>query len=184
MHEIKHDGYRLIARRVEGRVRLYTKRGYDWMERYPLIVEAVMRLRVRSIVLDGEAMCFDRKGRHDFDALWNRTNDQSARLCAFDLLELDGEDFRQKPLLERKKRLAKLLKNARYGLDYVEHMEGDGAVIFEHACKLGLEGIVKTYRPSVRAGPVKELAEGKEQNAAMLRVKEAFERERERAGGR
>ena len=85
--EIKHDGYRLIARRVGKVVRLYTKNGYDWAERYPLIVEAIARLRVSSVVFDGEAMCFGQKGEHDFDALWNRCNDHIARLCAFDLLE-------------------------------------------------------------------------------------------------
>ena len=113
IHEIKHDGFRLIARRVGPTVKLYTRRGCDWSKRYPLIVEAIARLRVSSIVLDGEAMCFDRQGGHDFDALWNRTNDHHARLCAFDLLELNGEDYRQRPLLERKKRLARLLKMAR-----------------------------------------------------------------------
>ena len=60
-----------------------------------LIVEAIARLRVSSIVLDGEAMCFDPEGGHDFDALWNRADDHHARLCAFELLELNGEDYRK-----------------------------------------------------------------------------------------
>jgi bifunctional non-homologous end joining protein LigD len=142
IHEIKHDGFRIVARRVEGVVRLYTKNGYDWAERYPLIVDALCRLKVSSIVLDGEAMCMGTDGRDDFDAIWNRTNDERARLCAFDLLELDGVDFREKPLAERKKRLANLLTKERPGIQFVEHLKGDGAIIFDHACKLGLEGIV------------------------------------------
>ena len=142
VHEIKHDGYRLIARRVGKVVRLFTKNGYDWSERYPLIVEAITSMRVESIVMDGEAMCFGPHGKHDFDALWNRTNDHTARLCAFDLLEINGEDYRDKPLIERKNRLAKLLKTPRDGVEYVEHLEGDGPTIFEHVCRLELEGIV------------------------------------------
>jgi bifunctional non-homologous end joining protein LigD len=112
-----------------------------YASRYPLIVETILRLKVRTIVIDGEAMCF-RGAAHDFDKLWNRTHDHEAKLCAFDLLELDGEDYRAKPLRERKQSLFKLLRPAYGGIEYVEHLEGDGPMIFEHACKLGLEGIV------------------------------------------
>jgi len=93
------------------------------------------------VVLDGEAMCFT-NGMHDFGKLWSNCFDETVRLCAFDLLELNGEDYRTKPLAERKKRLARLLARPRDGIEYVEHLEGDGGRIFEHACKLGLEGIV------------------------------------------
>ena len=112
--------------------RLQTKQGYDYADRYPLIVEAIARLKVTSILIDGEAMCFT-GAEHDFDKLWNRTHDHEAKLCAFDLLELDGEDYRPKPLADRKRQLFKLLRRAWRGID----LEGDGAVIFEHACKLG-----------------------------------------------
>jgi ATP-dependent DNA ligase len=112
-----------------------------YASRYPLVVETILRLKVRTIVIDGEAMCF-RGAAHDFDKLWNRTHDHEAKLCAFDLLELDGEDYRAKPLRERKQSLFKLLRPAYGGIEYVEHLEGDGPMIFEHACKLGLEGIV------------------------------------------
>ena len=91
VHEIKHDGFRIVARRINGVVRLQTKQGYDYAERYPLIVEAISSLKVSSIVVDGEAMCFT-GAEHDFDKLWSRTHDHEAKLCAFDLLELDGED--------------------------------------------------------------------------------------------
>jgi ATP-dependent DNA ligase len=133
VHEVKHDGYRLLARKVDGRVRLYTKRGYDWSKKYPLIAEALYRLRVSSVVLDGEAMCFT-NGMQDFDKLWSNCFDETVRLCAFDLLELNGEDYRTKPLAERKKRLAKLLARPRDGIEYVEHLDGIGQRIFEHAC--------------------------------------------------
>jgi len=89
-------------------------------------VEAIARLKVTSIVIDGEAMCFS---EHDFDKLWNRTRDHEAKLCAFDLLELNGEDYRLKPLAVRKKALFKLLRRAWPGIEYVEHLEGDGACL-------------------------------------------------------
>src|SRR4051812_35338631 len=76
IHEIKHDGFRIIARRINGVVRLQTKQGYDYAERYPRIVEAIARLKVTSIVIDGEAMCFT-GAMHDFDKLWKRTRRRS-----------------------------------------------------------------------------------------------------------
>jgi bifunctional non-homologous end joining protein LigD len=181
VHEIKHDGFRVVARRVANRVRLQTKQGYDYAERYPLIVEAIQSLKVASIVIDGEAMCFS-GARHDFDKLWNRTHDHEAKLCAFDLMELDGEDYRTKPLAERKKRLFKLLRRSSGGIEYVEHLEGDGPNIFDHARKLGLEGIVsKRIDMKYQAGQSKSWIKVKNtKHPAMLRVYEAFELERQR----
>jgi bifunctional non-homologous end joining protein LigD len=101
VHEVKHDGFCSVARRIGTVVRLQTKLGYDYAERYPLIVDAIARLKVTSIVLDGEATCLTGVA-HDFDKLWNRTDDNEAKLCAFDLLELDGEDYRPKPLAGEK----------------------------------------------------------------------------------
>ena len=80
--------------------RASTKQGYDWSRKYPLIAEALYRLRVTSVVLDGEAMCFT-NGMHDFDKLWSNCFDDTVRLCAFDLLELNGEDYRNKPLSDK-----------------------------------------------------------------------------------
>jgi ATP-dependent DNA ligase len=96
--------------------------------------------------------------------------------------ELDGEDYRSKPLVERKKKLFKLIRRAWGGIEYVEHLEGDGAMIFEHACKLGLEGIVcKRVDLPYRPGPSKSWIKVKnKKHPAMLRVKEAFELERQR----
>lgn len=139
VHEIKRDGFRIVARRVGGVVRLQTKQGYDYAERYPLIVDAIARLKVSSIVIDGEAMCFTGP-LHDFDKLWNRTHDHEAKLCAFDLLELDGEDYRARPLVDRKKKLFQLLRRAWRGIEYVEHLEGDGAVSSSTPASLGWKG--------------------------------------------
>jgi bifunctional non-homologous end joining protein LigD len=141
VHEIKHDGYRMIARRTDDRVRLYTRRGFNWANRYPRIVEALRSLRVRSIVIDGEAVVCGRDGKSDFDRLHSGAHDASVFLYGFDLIELDGEDLRPAPLEQRKSKLEKLLAHSD-GIRFSEHLDGDGAIIFAHACKLGLEGIV------------------------------------------
>jgi len=95
-------------------VRLYTKRGYDWSKRYPLIAEALYRMRATSVVLDGEAIGFT-NGMQDFDKLWSNCFDETVRLCAFGLLELNGEDYRPKPLAERKKAAGQELASPRKG---------------------------------------------------------------------
>src|SRR5205807_39806 len=112
VHEIKHDGYRLIARRTGDRVRLYTRRGYVWTDRYPCIVEALRSLRVRSIAIDGEAVICGADGKSDFDKLHSRAHDEAVCLFAFDLIELDGEDLRLAPLEHRKGKLEKLLSRS------------------------------------------------------------------------
>jgi bifunctional non-homologous end joining protein LigD len=107
VHEVKHDGHRLIVRRNGEAVRLFTRRGYDWTERYPAIAAA--KLKARSFTLDGEAVVAGADGVAVFDALHRRGRVTDAILQAFDLLELDGEDLRPLPLGKRKGRLARLL---------------------------------------------------------------------------
>ena len=89
IHEIKHDGYRLMARRDSVGVRLITRRGDDWSDRFPLVVEAVNHLKVRTCLIDGEVVCCDERGLARFDVLRRRRNEVDAFLYAFDLLELD-----------------------------------------------------------------------------------------------
>src|SRR5262245_61245438 len=90
LHEIKHDGFRLMACRDGDRVRLFTRNGNDWRARYPLIVAAVAALKVRSCLIDGEAVCCDESGLSVFADLRRRRNDDRVFLFAFDLLTLDG----------------------------------------------------------------------------------------------
>jgi bifunctional non-homologous end joining protein LigD len=151
IHEIKHDGYRIIAERNHGSVRLYTRNGYDFAERFPLAAAALRKLSVRSCVIDGEAIVCDANGLAVFDLL-RRWGGNDVVLCAFDLLELDGQDLRRAPIEERKATLAKLLRPSIDGIAFNEHYSGDGAIIYKHACALGCEGIVSkrlgsTYRP-------------------------------------
>jgi bifunctional non-homologous end joining protein LigD len=141
IHEIKHDGFRILARRDAKGIRLFTRNGYDFTARFPKIVEAVGSLGVRSCVIDGEAIVVDERGLSVFDALRYRLRDHAAVLCAFDLIELDGEDLRWARLEDRKHTLADLLRGTDDGIAFNRHFDGDG-IIFRHACALGCEGIV------------------------------------------
>jgi bifunctional non-homologous end joining protein LigD len=113
---------------------------------YPRISKALATLRTTSATLDGEAVWCDDARVAVIDKLRSRAHDDQVFLYAFGLLELEGEDWRPRPLEERKAQLAKLLGGAPAGIRYSEHLEGDGAAIFAHACKLGCEGIVSKHR--------------------------------------
>jgi bifunctional non-homologous end joining protein LigD len=166
LHEIKHDGYRLMIRKTRDRVRLYTRRGYDWTDRYPAVTGAGAALKADSAMIDGELVCLNANGVSCFHTLHSRTNDREAMLFAFDLLELDGEDLKPRPLIERKAMLAELIATSTRGeinavriacgMQINEHDTGDGAALFRAACRMGLEGIVSkkmasTYRPGPKA---------------------------------
>ena len=142
IHEIKHDGFRIIARRDGERVRLITRNGYDFNARFPLIVAAVEALPAQSCVVDGEAIACDETGLSVFEMIRWRQHDTGVTLCAFDLMELDGEDLRREPIEVRKATLKGLLRRARPGLAFNRHFEVDGSVVYEQACALGCEGIV------------------------------------------
>ena len=140
IHEIKHDGFRLMARRDPVGIRLITRGGHDWSARYPLVVEAVNHLKVRSCLIDGEVVCCDERGLATFQPLCHRRNEP---LYAFDLLELNGTDLRREPIEVRRATLASLLRQSRHGVRLNEHLEHDcGLTVFRHACLLGCEGIV------------------------------------------
>jgi bifunctional non-homologous end joining protein LigD len=141
IHEIKHDGFRIMARRDVAGVRLLTRKGNDFTKRFPLAAAAVAALPGRSCLIDGEAIACDDNGLADFDLIRRHRNHGSAILCAFDLLEIDGEDLRRVPIEQRKHRLARLLRRPHHGIALNEHFAGDGAIIFKHVCKLGCEGI-------------------------------------------
>jgi ATP-dependent DNA ligase len=116
VHEIKHDGFRILARRDERGLRLFTRNGYDFTARFPRIAEAISKLSVASCLIDGEAIVIGTTGLSVFDLLRYRQHDRAAILCAFDLIELDGKDLRRKALEERKHALANLLYRERDGI--------------------------------------------------------------------
>jgi bifunctional non-homologous end joining protein LigD len=149
LHEIKHDGFRIIARKDGPRVRLYSRPGNDLTHRFPLIVETLARLRSRSCIIDGEAVACDDNGVASFNLIRYRRHDDSTFLYAFDLIELNGDDLRRDPLEVRKATLASIVAaKASPGIRFNEHIEGDGPTVFAHACKLGLEGIVSKRKDS------------------------------------
>jgi bifunctional non-homologous end joining protein LigD len=129
-------------------VRLYSRPGNDLTYRFPLIVDALARLRSRSCIIDGEAVGCDDNGIASFNLVRYRHHDESIFLYAFDLIELNGDDLRRDPLEGRKNTLEMILSKAGPGIRFNEHMEGDGETVFRHACKLGLEGIVSKRKGS------------------------------------
>jgi bifunctional non-homologous end joining protein LigD len=150
VHEIKHDGYRIIR----ASVRLWSRKAMEFTDRLPAITAAAARIKAKSFTLDGEAVVPGPDRLSLFDELRRREGARRAILCAFDLIEHDGADLRSLPLLERKQRLTKLLRATKVGIQFNEHIAEDGALVFAHACKLGAEGIVsKRIDAPYRSGP-------------------------------
>jgi bifunctional non-homologous end joining protein LigD len=124
-------------------VRVYTRRGADWTKRFPRIVQAARKMKATSFLLDGEGIVCDGKGMPSFELLHSRDYDREVSLCAFDLLELAGTEVRKQPLLERKELLADFLAEVKDGIEFNDYIEDFARhVVFDHACKLGHEGIV------------------------------------------
>jgi bifunctional non-homologous end joining protein LigD len=142
IHEIKHDGFRILARLDSAGIRLITRHGNDFSSRFPIIVAAVTALSARSFLIDGEAIVTNGDGLAVFDLIRHDRHGGAAVLCAFDLIELDGEDLHRSSIEYRKRKLTKLVRRPELGIVLNEHYEGDGELIFKHACKLGCEGIV------------------------------------------
>lgn len=140
--ELKHDGYRLLVRKEGVEVRIYSRNGADFTKRFPRLVAAARKLRAVSALLDGEGIVYDQHGMPSFELIHSKQYDREVSLVAFDLLELNGEDLRPQPMIERKRCLQHLVKPVRDGIELSEHIEGDGADIFRAACSLGHEGIV------------------------------------------
>jgi bifunctional non-homologous end joining protein LigD len=145
---IKHDGFRVIARKDGKRVKLYSRPGNDLTARFPSIVEAVARLRSRSCTIDGEAVACGEDGIADFERIRQWDRHDAVFMWAFDLIELNGDDLRRSALEMRKAALHEVLASAAPGLRFNEHIEDDGPIVFKHACKLGLEGIVSKRKDS------------------------------------
>jgi bifunctional non-homologous end joining protein LigD len=116
--------------------------GNDLADRFPLAAAAILALPIKTCVVDAEAIVCDDGGMAVFDLIRGHGRNGRAIVCAFDLLEVNGEDIRGEPIEVRKRRLAGLLRLPHDGIALNEHYEGDGATIYKHACALGCEGIV------------------------------------------
>ena len=158
VHEIKHDGYRFIARRDGDRVRVFSRNARDWTDRVPAIVEAMLALPVKSATIDGEGVVIGDRGVTDFERLRStlaeRGGSRAAFLYGFDLLELDSEDLRAHPWEIRRATLTGLLRKAGPGIRFSEHLDGDGEKIFRHACALGVEYPTRARARSRRRDPI------------------------------
>lgn len=154
IHEIKYDGYRLMAFVSGGKVVLRTRGGKDWTHKFTPVADAIAALKIDNAVLDMEACVLDQTGRTDFGALQAALSDGDAEKIeawVFDLLHLDGSDLTKTPLLERKKQLAAMLKKVKAPLHYSEHFES-APDLLDHACKIGAEGLVSKKKDSAYYG--------------------------------
>lgn len=144
LHEMKLDGYRMHARLEHGDVRILTRRGHDWTDKYPSIARAVSGLPAQSAYLDGELCGLLPDGRTSFNLIQNASDRGIGPLgfFLFDLLFLDGENLSGWPLIDRKLRLETLLAGASDSLRYNDHQIGQGPAFHRVACEHQLEGIV------------------------------------------
>jgi len=155
VHEIKHDGYRMLCRMADGEARMVSRNAKDWTADFPSLTRALARLPLDSAWLDGEVVVVDAHGRSSFQALQNAlsaTSTASFTYFAFDLLYLNGVDLRGVALDERKRLLKELLSTAPASLKYSEHFSAPGAAFLQNVSALGLEGMISKradlpYRP-------------------------------------
>ncbi len=145
LHEIKLDGYRVLAFKNKNDVKLMSRNNKDWTIEFSNLANFIAKLPVSNVVLDGEIVLLDEQGRSNFQLLQNviSTKDQQDLIFyGFDLLYYDQWDLRNLPLIERKKMLQNLLKGAEPSIRFSDHTIGQGERILKHACKFALEGIV------------------------------------------
>ena len=145
IHEMKYDGYRCLLGISGGKAKIYTRSGLDWSDKFPDIHQAATRLDVRSALIDGEIVRLDAKGNTSFSALQQAISEGGTGLTLFlfDLLELNGEDIARLPNIERKQRLAALIREGDPPLIlYADHVIGHGERLFDAMCDAGQEGII------------------------------------------
>jgi bifunctional non-homologous end joining protein LigD len=148
IHEIKFDGYRVQIHLANEAVKIFTRRGHDWTNRFKKIAADAWHIAAGSAIVDGEVVVPAENGTTDFSVLQNELKGKSNKIVmvAFDLLYLNGYDLRKLPLIERKTHLKKIIDGT--DLQFSESFEVDGPDMFAHACKVGLEGVVSKVRDS------------------------------------
>lgn len=150
--EVKWDGYRVAVHIEPGRVRILTRGGYEWTDRFPSIADDARRLAVKTAIFDGEAVVLDDQGRSDFGMLQRALGRLPSAVevgaivfYAFDLLYLDGRDLRRLPLRERRRLLEPLVAGREGAVRLSEEVQADGNEFFRVACAHGLEGIIAKH---------------------------------------
>lgn len=154
IHEMKYDGYRTLVAVGGGEARAYTRSGLDWSGRFPSILSDARKLKVRSALIDGEAVVLDPEGRSNFQKLQGALKGAPASIdyFAFDLLELNGDDLTSLPLLERKAKLKDILPAKGTHIRYSDHIQGNGEKLLKSFCAAGLEGVVSKLANSRYVG--------------------------------
>ena len=150
LHEIKYDGYRLLIAARDNEVKIHTRTGLDWTDKFGPLVQAVAALDLPPALIDGEVVAFDANGNPSFSALQSVLKrghgelraDTPFHLFAFDLLSLDGADLKPLPLIERKERLEALLARAEPPIHVADHLIGAGEKLYRSLCDAGQEGII------------------------------------------
>lgn len=144
-HEIKLDGYRVMTR-IEGKkVRLLTRSGLDWTEKFQSIQEAIAKLSLKDAILDGEIVVFDENGKSDFQALQTALSEnrqKDLRYCIFDVPYLNGNNLMEWPLTKRREHLKPFLKKSGKIIRFSDSIIGNGKEFFKECCRLGLEGVI------------------------------------------
>jgi bifunctional non-homologous end joining protein LigD len=139
IHEVKHDGYRMLVIRENERVRLFSKNGSDWTRRYPWIAEAALKNRQQHFVIDGEAVVRGVDGISDFNALHSREHDHEVQLYAFDILAMGGDDLRHLSLHMRKTNLQQLLARRPDGITAAPFERGEIGADLLRTKKMGVD---------------------------------------------
>ena len=159
IYEIKFDGYRAMAFKNGGAVRLFSRNEKDFGEKFPEIVDAVASVKADEAIIDGEIVALDTQGVSSFQLLQTIEIGERPPIYyyAFDLLQLNGKDLRNLTLIERKAQLEQILKNAPEGLRYSASLGNDVSILLKHVAKLGLEGLMgkrtdSVYEPGKRSG--------------------------------
>lgn len=163
LHEIKYDGYRVLARVKDGNAALYTRNGNDWTGKFPAIAEAVSSLPVKEAWIDGEIVAFKADGTTSFEGLQSALSAGSGTglvYMIFDIVHYNRYSLMEAPLSERKRLVRALLQTKeaqRKELRFSGHVEGKGPAFFKNACAYRLEGMVSKKRDSpYRQGRTKD----------------------------
>ncbi len=154
IHEIKYDGYRLVARIERGKCRLFSRNAKDWTTSFPRVAHDLALLPVKDAWIDGEVVVLDASGKSSFQGLQNALGGGDVKglaFFAFDVMHQDGHDLRGVPLVERKKILSALLAQAQGVVHAGPEARGGGSGFFSQACKLGLEGMIAKRADSTYA---------------------------------
>src|SRR5258705_8028723 len=148
VHEIKFDGYRVQVHLRDAAIKVFTRRGNDWTNRFRKIAAHAWNINAGSAIIDGEVVVPAADGTTDFSVLQNELKGRSNKivLVAFDLLYLNGRDLRSLPLYERKAVLKKTIADT--DVQFSESFDIDGREMYKQACKIGLEGVVSKVRDS------------------------------------